>query len=164
LVARTLEQRWEEALRGVRQVDEEYERFVNASPPRLSVADRDRIRALAADIPALWHAPETAAADRKEVIRCLVERVVVTVAPDSEQVGVSIHWQGGFLGSSVLKCEAVGFLGLWPGCLPVLSSWSGPRWSLGRHPDQLPRPQQDRHRGQRDDRGGLAPRRGDHRV
>jgi DNA invertase Pin-like site-specific DNA recombinase len=97
LVARTLEQRWEEALRQVRQVDEEYERFVNASPPRLSVADRDRIRALAADIPALWHAPETAAADRKEVIRCLVERVVVTVAPDSEQVGVAIHWQGGFL-------------------------------------------------------------------
>jgi DNA invertase Pin-like site-specific DNA recombinase len=95
LVARTLEQRWEEALRRVRQVDEEYERFVNTSPTRLSAADRDRIRTLAADIPALWHAPETVAADRKEVIRCLVERVVVTVAPDSEQVGVAIHWQGG---------------------------------------------------------------------
>ena len=39
-------------------------------------------------------------------------------------------------GSSVLKCEAVGFLGIWPGCLPGLSSRSGPRRSLGRHPDQ----------------------------
>jgi hypothetical protein len=27
-----------------------------------------------------------------------------------------------FLGSSVVKCEAVGFLGIWPGCLPRLSS------------------------------------------
>ena len=34
-------------------------------------------------------------------------------------------------GSSVVKCEAVGFLGIWPGCLPGLSSRSGPRRSLG---------------------------------
>src|SRR2546423_1574722 len=44
------------------------------------------------------------------------------------------------LGSSVLKCEAVGFLGIWPCCLPSLSFWFGPRRSLGRHPDRLPRP------------------------
>jgi hypothetical protein len=95
LVAHTLEERWEQALRRVRQVEEEYERFVNASPPRLSDAERDRIRALAADIPALWHAAETAAADRKEIVRCLVARVVVAVQPDSEYAGVAIHWQGG---------------------------------------------------------------------
>ena len=54
LVARTLEERWEQALRQVRQVEEEYERFVNASPAHLSDAERERIRALAANIPALW--------------------------------------------------------------------------------------------------------------
>jgi hypothetical protein len=107
LVARTLERRWEEALRRVRQVDEDYERFVSTSPPRLSDAERDRIRTLAADIPALWHSPETGPAERKEVIRCLVERVVVAVAPDSEQVGVAIHWQGG----SVSRHTAVRPLG-----------------------------------------------------
>jgi len=95
LVARTLEERWEQALRRVRQVEEEYERFAHASPPRLSYAERERIRALAANIPALWHAPETRAADRKEVVRCLVERVVVRVQSDSEYAGVAIHWQGG---------------------------------------------------------------------
>ena len=95
LVARALEERWEQALRRVRQVEEEYERFVHASPLRLSDAERERVRALAANIPALWHAPETTAADRKEVVRCLVERVVVTVQSDSQYVGVAIHWQGG---------------------------------------------------------------------
>ncbi len=38
---------------------------------------------------------ETTAADRKEIVRCLVERVVVTVQVDSEYVAVAIHWQGG---------------------------------------------------------------------
>jgi DNA invertase Pin-like site-specific DNA recombinase len=95
LVARTLEERWEQTLRQARQMEEEYERFINASPANLSDAERERIRALAANIPALWSAPETTAVDRKEIVRCLVERVVVTVQPDSEYAAVAIHWQGG---------------------------------------------------------------------
>jgi hypothetical protein len=68
-------------------------------------------------------------------------------------------------GSSVFKCEAEGFLSIWPGCLPGLSSpVRAPGDLRGRHPDQHPRPRQDRHRDQRDYRGGLAPRRRDHRV
>jgi transposase len=79
-------------------------------------------------------------------------------------LGYSLQANAKTLGSSVLKCEAMGFLGLWPGCLPEVSSWSGPRRSLGRHPDQLSPSQQERLCGQRDDRSRLAPRRGDHRV
>ena len=68
-------------------------------------------------------------------------------------------------GSSVFKCEAEGFLTIWPGCLPGLSSpVRAPGDLRGRHPDQYPRPRQDRHRDQRDYRGGFAPRRRDHRV
>ena len=89
------EERWEHALRQSRQVEEEYERFIDASPVRLSDAERKRIRAMAANIPALWSDPETTAVDRKEIVRCLVERVVVTVQPDSEYTAVAIHWQGG---------------------------------------------------------------------
>jgi hypothetical protein len=96
LVARTLEARWEESLRNERQLREEYDRFLQQTPTTLSDADRERIRALSADITTLWHAPQTAAADRKEIIRCLVERVVVHVQPKSEHVDVTIHWHGGF--------------------------------------------------------------------
>src|SRR5262249_52908164 len=52
------------------------------------------ITALAADIPALWRAPATTNADRKEMMRCLVGRVVVQVRCDSEFVAVTIHWAG----------------------------------------------------------------------
>lgn len=96
LVARTLEQRWEEALRQQRQVQEEYDRFVQEQPAQLSEEERARIRELSNDMPSLWHAPATTAAERKEIIRCLVEKVIVHVRRDSEYVDATIHWQGGF--------------------------------------------------------------------
>jgi Recombinase zinc beta ribbon domain len=96
LVARTLEQRWEEALRQERQLNEDYERFLRNQPAPLTAAERERIRVLATDLPALWQAPSTTTADRKEIIRAVVERVVVQVRKDSEYVEATIHWQGGF--------------------------------------------------------------------
>jgi DNA invertase Pin-like site-specific DNA recombinase len=96
LVARTLEQRWEESLRQERQLREEYDRFLAATPAGLSDADAQRIRAASQSIPALWHAAEMAPEDRKAIVRCLVERVVVYVEQHSEHVDVTIHWHGGF--------------------------------------------------------------------
>jgi DNA invertase Pin-like site-specific DNA recombinase len=96
LVARTLEQRWEEALRQERRLAEDHERFLRQQPAPLTTAERERIRALATDLPTLWHAPATTTADRKEVIRALIERVDVQVHKDSEYVEATIHWQGGF--------------------------------------------------------------------
>jgi hypothetical protein len=50
---------------------------------------------LAADIPALWQAPTTTVAERKEIIRQVVQRVVVAVQGESEHVQVTIEWVGG---------------------------------------------------------------------
>jgi DNA invertase Pin-like site-specific DNA recombinase len=95
LVARTLEQCWEEAMRQQHQLEEEYDRFLWKQPSTLSQDELARIRALSRDIPALWNAPETTAMDRKEIIRLLVEQVVVLVQSDSEEVQATIHWRGG---------------------------------------------------------------------
>ena len=65
LVARTLEEQWEAALRAVRDAQAEYEHAERSQPRRLTEADRDRIRSLASDVPALWQAATTTAADRK---------------------------------------------------------------------------------------------------
>jgi DNA invertase Pin-like site-specific DNA recombinase len=93
LVARTLERRWEEALVAEARLREEYDRFAQQQPTPVGAAERGRIEQLAEDIPALWQA--SGPAERKEVIRCLVERVVVQVRPQSNRVGVTIHWHGG---------------------------------------------------------------------
>jgi DNA invertase Pin-like site-specific DNA recombinase len=96
LVAASLEKRWEEALGQQQQVQEEYDRCARETPGALTEADQARIAALAAEIPALWQAPETTNADRKQIVRCLVEQVVVHVRCDSEVVGVTIHGIGGY--------------------------------------------------------------------
>ncbi len=95
LVARQLARAWEEKLATHQQVEEDYARFLQRQPCLLSEPEQAAIRQLAADIPALWHAPRTTAAERKEIIRQVVERVEVTVAGESERVGVIIVWAGG---------------------------------------------------------------------
>jgi hypothetical protein len=97
LVARTLEQRWEESLRQQRQLQEEYDRFLAATPASLSDADTQRIRTASRDISVLWHAAATTSQDRKAIVRCLVDHVVVHVEQRSEYVDVTIHWHGGFM-------------------------------------------------------------------
>jgi DNA invertase Pin-like site-specific DNA recombinase len=96
LVASTLEKRWEEALREERQLQEDYDRFLSNTPLTLSGEEQARIETLAGDIPKLWNAAGATNADRKEVIRCVVERVVVLVRCDSEYLDVTIHWAGGY--------------------------------------------------------------------
>jgi DNA invertase Pin-like site-specific DNA recombinase len=95
LVVRELERRWEEAMKEQRRREEEYARFGRNQPAGLSAGEREQIRALAQDLPALWHAPATTAADRQRIVRLLVEEVTVTVRGVSEWVDVTIRWQGG---------------------------------------------------------------------
>lgn len=95
LVARTLEQHWETALTAEAGLREEHARFLAREPARLTAADREAIRQLAEDLPALWQAESTTAIERKEIVRLLLERVEVTVAGTSENAEVMCQWAGG---------------------------------------------------------------------
>ena len=95
LVVRTLEQRWEAALVEEARLKAEHERFLATQPLPLTAAERTAIERLAADIPALWSAPATTAADRQAIARLMLERVVVAVQGESEAVRVECHWAGG---------------------------------------------------------------------
>jgi DNA invertase Pin-like site-specific DNA recombinase len=95
LVARTLEQRWEETLLAQRALEEEYHRFQQTQPTRLSAAERAAIEALAHDLPALWKAPQTSLTDKRQVARLLLQRVVVWAPASSQELRVQLHWIGG---------------------------------------------------------------------
>ncbi len=95
LVARTLERAWEEQLRAQQTLEEAYHRFLQQQPQVLTAEEREAIRQLAADIPALWSAATTTDADRKAIIRQVVEQVAVEAQGTSEQVQVRITWAGG---------------------------------------------------------------------
>jgi DNA invertase Pin-like site-specific DNA recombinase len=95
LVARELERRWEAAIQKQQQVQEDYERFCRSQPATLSAAEREQIRALANDIPALWDGESTSPADRQQIVRFLLEKIVISVQGASQQVSVILHWVGG---------------------------------------------------------------------
>ena len=95
LVVRELERRWEEALLEQRKLSDAFERWQRAAPPHLSAEERDLIRSLSADLPALWHAETTTVQDRVRITRLLLDQIDVTVDKTSERVAVRFHWIGG---------------------------------------------------------------------
>ena len=97
LVSRELERRWEEALAKQREVEEDYHRFQREQPEELTAAQREAILRLSQDVSRIWHAATTTVRDRQEIVRLLLDRVVVNVQGDSELVDVALHWAGGFV-------------------------------------------------------------------
>jgi DNA invertase Pin-like site-specific DNA recombinase len=95
LVARQLAKDWEDALLAHRHLQEDYARFVQAQPQLLPHAEREAIAQLAQNIPALWHAPTTTMAERKEIVRQIIQRVIVAGEGRSERLQITIEWVGG---------------------------------------------------------------------
>jgi hypothetical protein len=95
LVARQLEREWEAALAERANLGEDYERHQRQRPARLTAAELAAIRALASDIPALWAAPTTTVADRKRLLRAVIESVQVTADGATERVHATVTWAGG---------------------------------------------------------------------
>ena len=95
LVARTLERDWEEALAEQVRLAADHERFHRERPQPPSPAELAAIRELTADLPALWQASTTTSEERQTIVRFLLERVLLTVVNDSEQVRLECHWHGG---------------------------------------------------------------------
>jgi hypothetical protein len=94
LVARQRAKDGEEKLTAQRRRQEDYQRFVQAQPQPLSATERAALAQLAHNIPALWQATTTTMAERKEMIRQLIQRVIVAGAGVSERLQITIEWVG----------------------------------------------------------------------
>jgi hypothetical protein len=102
LVARQLAKDWAEQLTAHRHLQEEYERFVQAQPQALSGAEREAITPLAHNMPALWHAATTTMAERKEIVRHIIHRVMVAGEGTSERLQITIAWVGGGVTAGII--------------------------------------------------------------
>ena len=97
LVARGLEAAWEKRLRDLEQAQTELERKSQSRPPTLSPEDYQRIRALGADLPRVWAAPTTTDRDKKELLRTLLEEVIIAVQRDEFRAHLTLRWKGGMI-------------------------------------------------------------------
>jgi hypothetical protein len=99
LVAAELEQRWEAALQALQEAREQYARLQRRPehdqesvdvPPDLRAA----FRSLGQSLPRLWLQDTFSRAQRKALLRCLIDKVVLDRrAPDT--IATRIVWRGG---------------------------------------------------------------------
>ena len=92
LVADSLERQWNEKLARLKQVEDEYTRAANTDGAEASAEAKDRIQALASDLPGVWNDARTPMRERKRMLRLLIEDV--TLVRDTA-IHVHIRWKGG---------------------------------------------------------------------
>lgn len=92
LVVRTLEKTWEERLSQLEDIRKKASGFVMIAR-QISVEEIARIEVLGRDLKRIWHAPSTDHADRKRLLRCLIEEVQLRTLAD--QYEIKIVWKGG---------------------------------------------------------------------
>lgn len=95
LVAGELERRWEVALKALEDVRRRAEAQLRTLEPALGEDDQRRLRQTLAALPRLWQATTTRVQDKKRILRCLIENVVVAIPDDGPEVRVEVHWVGG---------------------------------------------------------------------
>ena len=97
LVARGLETEWEKRLRDLAAAEAELERREKQRPRTLGEEEKKKIFSLGSDLKKVWTAPTTTDRDRKELLRTLLEEVIVSVVRAERRGHLTLRWRGGTL-------------------------------------------------------------------
>lgn len=97
LVARGLEVEWEKSLRNLQSAEADIRRRQAETKRTLDNEERAQLLALGKDMERVWAAPSTTDRDRKELLRTLVDEVVVDVNRDNENAHLIMHWRGSLI-------------------------------------------------------------------
>jgi DNA invertase Pin-like site-specific DNA recombinase/predicted DNA-binding transcriptional regulator AlpA len=97
LVARGLETEWEKCLRDLVAAEAELQRREQQRPRALSLEEKNKIQSLGSDLTKVWTAPTTTDRDRKELLRALLEEVIIAFDRPEHRAHLTLRWRGGTL-------------------------------------------------------------------
>jgi excisionase family DNA binding protein len=97
LVARGLEREWEQCLKALEAAKTDLARRESERPCVLTQQQRERLLALGPDLIAVWNATTTTPRDKKELLRALIDEVIVRVDRDAFAAHLTLRWKGGAL-------------------------------------------------------------------
>ncbi len=95
LVARGLEAEWEKRLRDLVAAEMELRRREQQRPNALGPEQLKRIQMLGSDIRQVWAAATTTDRDRKELLRTLLEEVILNLKRAEGHAHLTLRWRGG---------------------------------------------------------------------
>src|SRR6516165_8494926 len=96
LVARGLETEWEKRLRELAAAETELQQRQQRRRA-LRPEEKERIRSLGSDLNQVWTAPSTTDRDRKELLRTLLDEVIIAVDRPEHRAHLTLRWRGGTL-------------------------------------------------------------------
>ena len=97
LVARGLEREWEESLKALEAAKADLARRESERPHVITQQERNHLLSLGPDLLSLWNANTTTPRDRKELLRTLIDEVIVKVDRDAFAAHLTLRWKGGAL-------------------------------------------------------------------
>jgi DNA invertase Pin-like site-specific DNA recombinase/uncharacterized protein YndB with AHSA1/START domain len=95
LVARGLEAEWEKRLRDLTAAEAELRHREQQRPKTLDAEQLRHIQMLGSDIGKVWTAASTTDRDRKELLRTLLEEVVLNLKRAEGHAHLTLRWRGG---------------------------------------------------------------------
>jgi len=95
LVARGLESEWEKRLRDLTAAEAELRRREHQRPKTLDAEQLRHIQMLGSDIGQVWNAATTTDRDRKELLRTLLEEVILNLKRAEGHAHLTLRWRGG---------------------------------------------------------------------
>jgi len=116
LVARELEKRWNEALEALGRLEREYAVAQKTTLAPLTPEEQEAVRQLTLDVSTVWDAETTTMADRKRLLRTIIQEITLTpTAP--RQATMTILWSGGVTTNHEIVCPPIGWHCLAPAAL-----------------------------------------------
>jgi DNA invertase Pin-like site-specific DNA recombinase len=91
LIAASLEKNWEAALRCVRDCEAQLDATINSTPAP-AIPD---LTGIAADLEAAWKNPNVTMRSRQQLVRALVNEIIVDIDEQAREIVLIIHWKGG---------------------------------------------------------------------
>jgi DNA invertase Pin-like site-specific DNA recombinase len=108
LVAAELEQRWEAALQALQEAQDQYTRLRQVPEEEVALAIppalRETLSTLGGSLPTLWRQDTLSRAQRKALLRCLIDKVILDRrTPDT--IATRMVWRGGAVSELGVPCS-----------------------------------------------------------
>jgi len=86
---------WEDALRVVHTQQDQLAEFDSRQPALLTVDQLQELNRLSGDVRRIWNHPRANMVLKKQIVRALIEEIVVDVEESTDEVLLTVHWAGG---------------------------------------------------------------------
>ena len=95
LVFDTLTEEWERALRTLKEEEARLEAFDRDGPQVPTPEQRRELQRLGEDVQQAWFHPRADLTIKKEIVRTVIEEIVVDLDDSAEEIVWLVHWAGG---------------------------------------------------------------------